>query len=68
MKYVQEWMPQETSLLPFYAGIDQFLNEFLYTKTDSVKESGSKIIADPFLGYIHFEPIEMAIESVNTFQ
>lgn len=68
MKYVQDWMPQEKSLLPFYEGIDKFLNDFLDKTSDAFDENESKIIADPLLGYIHLTAMEIAIIDTRLFQ
>lgn len=64
---VQDWMPQKKTLLPFYKGIDNFLNDFI-DQSEVFDEKNSKIIADPLLGYIHFSPLEMAIIDTKLFQ
>jgi HD superfamily phosphohydrolase len=68
-KYVQDWMPKDERLQPFYKGIESFLNDYLKNeKLDEYESHQSKIIADPLLGYIHFSKLEVAIIDTKLFQ
>jgi hypothetical protein len=69
-KLVQDWMPQNESLKEFYKDINHFLERNLkHSITEDIEELvKSKTIADPLIGYIHFEPIEMYIIDTPLFQ
>lgn len=68
-KLAQDWMPADDRLKPYYAGIDQFLEQYLKNeKIDEFNSHQSKIIADPLLGYIHFSRLEVAIIDTKLFQ
>jgi HD superfamily phosphohydrolase len=68
-KYIQAWLPKDTELLPFYIGIDMVLEDLLpKSEIKDLDDIQPKIIADPLLGYIHLEPLEMAIIDTKLFQ
>lgn len=68
-KYVQSWLPKDTNLLPYYIGIDSVLESLLEKKNPfDIDEISPKIIADPLLGYIHLEPLEVCIVDTKLFQ
>jgi HD superfamily phosphohydrolase len=68
-KFVQEWMPNDEKLIPFYKGIDEFLKEYLDNLQPEDTESHQpKIIADPLLGYVHLTKLEMAIIDTKLYQ
>ncbi len=66
-KYVQHWLPNDSDLANFYAGIDSFL-EINLQKLNDIESETPKIIADPLLGYIYFTPLEIAIIDTPLFQ
>jgi HD superfamily phosphohydrolase len=68
-KYVQDWMPRDEILLPFYQGISSFLQDNLDTERHGEGETlSSKIIADPLLGYIYLTSLEVAIIDTTLYQ
>ena len=68
-KFIQDWLPSDINLLPFYIGIDEYLKDALEpAKYEDIDKVQSKIIADPLLGYIHFTPLEVAIIDTMLFQ
>lgn len=67
--YIQSWMPKNPELLPFYIGLDKILKDLLPdVKNYDIDRIGSKIIADPLLGYIHLTAVEVAIVDTKLFQ
>ena len=64
---IQKWMPPKTELLPFYEGISSFVKEYLDI-IDDEKVKSLKIIADPLIGYIHLNSMEVAIIDTPLFQ
>ena len=68
-KNIQDWLPKDNNLLPYYIGIDSVLDELLKRNfKEDLDEIPPKIIADPLLGYIHLEPLEIAIVDTKLFQ
>jgi len=65
---MQEWMPQDNEMLPFYEGISDFVKEHLFIPADGEIKLLLKIIADPLIGYIHLNPMEVAIIDTPLFQ
>lgn len=69
IKNIQDWLPQDSRLEPFYEGMNSFVRNHLpeYSEKDSF-ESSAKIIADPLLGYIHLNPWEVSIIDTKLYQ
>ncbi len=68
-KHIQEWMPNDEALLPFYQGMSTFLEHTLdHNRHGDGEKLASKIIADPLLGYIYLTPLEVAIMDTALYQ
>ena len=68
-KHIQDWLPKNEKMIPFYIGVDQLLEEYLVSPaTDDFEKLEPKIIADPLLGYIHLTALEVAIIDTKLFQ
>lgn len=68
-KLVQDWMPKNIALLPFYTGISSFVENNLDLNRHGDGENlASKIVADPLLGYINLTSLEVAIMDTSLFQ
>jgi len=68
-KYVQDWMPKDEALVPYFQGIASFLDEtFANDRFSDGEGLSSKIFADPLLGYIYFTPLEVAIIDTSVYQ
>jgi HD superfamily phosphohydrolase len=68
-KYVQDWLPKDKDLLPFYIGIHDYLEDMITScRHDDLDKLQSKIICDPLLGYIHLSPLEVGIIDTKIFQ
>jgi len=68
-RYIQDWLPQDEVLLPFYKELDEFLKDELKIPNDFETEMlQAKIIADPLLGYIHFSALEVFIIDAPLYQ
>lgn len=67
---MQNWMPNNQELNDFYNNMDKFLSIHLKHRiTEDIEELvGSKTIADPLIGYIHFNPIEIYIIDTPLYQ
>ncbi|MCL1931958.1 MAG: HD domain-containing protein [Treponema sp.] len=64
---IQKWMPPNNDLLPFYEGISDFVKEYICVPIDEELKP-LKIIADPLIGYIHLNSMEVAIIDTPLFQ
>lgn len=68
-KLVQDWMPKDKRLLPFYSGMSNFVKSNINRQRYGDGENlTSKIIADPLLGYVNLTPLEVAIIDTGLFQ
>lgn len=69
-KLIQNWLPADEELKPFYKGMDELLGELLPNNDQvlDVDNNPAKIIADPLLGYIYITPLEVAIIDTRLYQ
>jgi HD superfamily phosphohydrolase len=67
LSIVQEWLPQDAELLPFYEGISKFVDSHLSNATDQTDYS-SKTIHIPLTGDVFLESWEVAIVDSKLYQ
>lgn len=68
-KLIQDWMPQDEALIPYYHGISSFMEKSLdHERHGDGEILTSKIFADPLMGYIYLTPLEVAIVDTTLYQ
>lgn len=67
LNIVQEWLPQNAELLPFYEGISKFVERHLSISSDQ-NDHTSKTIHIPLTGDVYLESWEVAIVDSKLYQ
>ena len=62
------WLVQESTLSPFYQGIEEFCRVQLPSKVPDIDDTSYKIFADPIEGYVHLAAWEVALIDTPLFQ
>ena len=61
------WLPSAEELRPFYRGVDAFVEAHITPNPRSI-DTSSKVIVDPIVGYVHFQPWELALLDTDLLQ
>jgi len=67
LNIVQEWLPQNIELIPFYEGISKFIDKYLPSTVEQIEYS-SKTIHIPLTGDVYLESWEVAIIDSKLYQ